>query len=81
MFLGCKNFAEVAFSLNLRFDCICPGSFEGCSSLSEIKIPGSVKNLQPRFFKDCISFFEMQLHPAFCLLDQSVLEGVRSLAA
>lgn len=53
-FLNCEKLKSFALNISSSQDVIPESSFEGCSSLSHIKIIGAIKTVSDKSFKGCV---------------------------
>ena len=59
--------------------CITVGAFKGCTSLTDITIPGSVVNIMNEAFKDCTSLKEVILSDGVAYIHDGAFAGCESL--
>ena len=60
-FKNCTNLKSLSFNSRSTIDLICSSAFEGCSSLTSISLPNTVKTIEKNAFRNCSSLTEISL--------------------
>ncbi len=75
-FRKCEGLQTLVFSDGLRE---IKGSFEGCSSLREVRIPASVREVYPDAFKNCSALRKVWIPAELGSLTKGMFSGCRAL--
>jgi len=77
--LAIQNFSELSFFTSLTS--LPDDAFNGCTQLSSIRLPKSLKTVGARAFKDCVSLRQINLPTSVNAIGQEAFSGCQMLSS
>ena len=80
-FAGCSNLASVTFEQGSTLDEIDNGLFKGCTMLSSISVPSTVKTIGYYAFEDCTSLASFTIPGNVTVIERKAFNGCENLTS
>ena len=80
-FAGCSNLASVTFEQGSTLDEIDNGLFKGCTMLSSISVPSTVKTIGYYAFEDCTSLASFTIPGNVTVIERKAFKGCENLTS